>query len=250
VGDDGNLYLFGGGVSAYDFIPDFWKYVIASNEWIYLGGANTPSVSLPSARTGATLWTSEGKLYLLGGTTIDFLQYLSDIWVYDQNVCEPYPECACNASSTCNGQGQCNSTQQCVCNEGFTGSNCNKCDVNYYNYPDCNYCLSALSCSGNGDCGSDGACKCHYGFTGATCNTTVCSAGYCGGGLKCCDDIQAGPSCYDPVAYHCLEGAAGVQVLCLNSADVCGTSCYDSATYSCCNDAIYFSANAEGNPCI
>jgi N-acetylneuraminic acid mutarotase len=106
----GNLYLFGGlgldktGTAAV-FLNDLWKYSVSSNQWTWVGGANTggasnlttppgvygtlgtaASANLPGVRSDALSWTdSSGNFWLFGGQGADSASTfgnLNDLWKY------------------------------------------------------------------------------------------------------------------------------------------------------------------------
>ena len=106
-----------------------------------------------------------------------------------------YPSCsdACsNPGVSCNSKATgvspamppLNATQRCVCacRRGFTGSQCQYCDVGFFNYPLCiDECSNFLSSCGPhavnmtgtpGNC----SCSCRPGFAGVACD--ACAAGY------------------------------------------------------------------------
>jgi N-acetylneuraminic acid mutarotase len=99
-----NLWLFGG--YGYDDITigpdclnDLWKYKIATNQWTWVGGANTVNQTgvygtmgvpdannMPGARYQSVSWTdANGNFWLFGGAGYDSSSSggLNDLWVYD-----------------------------------------------------------------------------------------------------------------------------------------------------------------------
>lgn len=105
---DGNgyLWLFGGlgsAASSFGNLGDVWKFRIATGEWTWVGGANSPadfglygSLGVPStsyspgSRADYLTWTSGGKLWVYGGSTgslvgnsVSFGGYASDLWSLD-----------------------------------------------------------------------------------------------------------------------------------------------------------------------
>jgi N-acetylneuraminic acid mutarotase len=97
---DGNLWLFGGynGTSYYN---DLWRYEIATGNWAWMEGSNTPNINgtygtqgtpsaanTPGSRRDATGWTaSDGTLWLFGGLGLPASGTtagdMSDLWRYD-----------------------------------------------------------------------------------------------------------------------------------------------------------------------
>jgi hypothetical protein len=74
------------------------------------------------------------------------------------------------ASSTCNAQGVCDSLGYCDCNTPLlTGSNCQLCITDFYNWPSCTFCKRADTCNDLGDCTVTASCDCDTGVTGTTC---------------------------------------------------------------------------------
>lgn len=100
--NSGNLYMFGGfgyGTGAMpQFLNDFWKYSIATNEWTWLSGDNTinntgvygtkgtaASSNKPGSRYGSASWKDvAGNLWMMGGKGYgEFLAGdLNDVWKY------------------------------------------------------------------------------------------------------------------------------------------------------------------------
>ena len=105
--NSGNLWLFGGVYTTSGTNPvtnmfnDLWKYNIASGQWTWVSGANTPNSNgiygskdsaspgnVPGARLGAVSWTDkQGHLWLFGGTGFDSINVLpgdlNDLWEYN-----------------------------------------------------------------------------------------------------------------------------------------------------------------------
>lgn len=104
TGPNGHLWLMGGygydtnGVQGY--LNDLWRYNTSTNEWTWVGGADTvgtpgaygtkgsPALSNePGGRTGAISWVGpNGDLWLMGGYGIDNSGnegLLNDLWRYD-----------------------------------------------------------------------------------------------------------------------------------------------------------------------
>jgi N-acetylneuraminic acid mutarotase len=100
----GNLWLFGGhgfaSAGGTNYLNDFWKYEIATNEWTWVKGENTVNslgiygikgvanaANKPGAREGAISWTdSFGNLWLFGGfgyAASGYADDLNDLWKYD-----------------------------------------------------------------------------------------------------------------------------------------------------------------------
>ncbi|KAE8990298.1 hypothetical protein PR001_g21527 [Phytophthora rubi] len=90
---------------------------------------------------------------------------------------------ACPGEIACSGQGTCRGppTYDCICNEGFTGGDCNErlCPKgrSWFDRPiDTTDTAHALvECSNAGECDrTKGDCICSAGFTGAACNRMFC----------------------------------------------------------------------------
>jgi len=97
---DGNLWLFGGynGTAYYN---DLWRYEIATGNWAWMEGSNTPNVNgtygtqgtpnaanTPGSRRDATGWTAnDGTLWLFGGLGLPASGAtagdMSDLWRYN-----------------------------------------------------------------------------------------------------------------------------------------------------------------------
>jgi N-acetylneuraminic acid mutarotase len=102
--DANNLYLFGGrgfGASGTNgYLNDFWKYNIATNNWIWIGGSQNTFVNgtygtqgvastanIPGGRGYASAWTdASGNFYLFGGLGLGASgtqSYLNDLWKFN-----------------------------------------------------------------------------------------------------------------------------------------------------------------------
>ena len=111
--NSGNFWLFGGsGYAAATnttgvLLNDLWKYIPSSNEWVWMGGSNSPGTqspgvygtlgtaatgNIPGSRTGAVSWTdSSGNLWLFGGSGLDASGNpgsLNDLWKYSPTAKE------------------------------------------------------------------------------------------------------------------------------------------------------------------
>ncbi|KAL0488539.1 tenascin-N [Acrasis kona] len=64
-------------------------------------------------------------------------------------------------ASVCSGNGICADYNTCICNQGYTGVNCE-----IYNGYNCSGFNSSYACSGNGYCTSNGTCICPLNYTG------------------------------------------------------------------------------------
>ena len=96
------------------------------------------------------------------------------------------PTCATSGLS-CGDFGACSDNSGvaiCVCDEGYTGSNCNSCATGYQDFDNNGTCEltcagAGLSCGAFGQCddtGGTATCVCGTGYDGETCN--VCASGY------------------------------------------------------------------------
>jgi hypothetical protein len=102
----GNLWLFGGSGNAQSssgYLNDLWKYNIASSEWTWVHGDNTPNhygiygtkgvpaqSNAPGSRSNGVSWIdASGNLWMLGGygyalSTAQYnFAYLNDFWKFD-----------------------------------------------------------------------------------------------------------------------------------------------------------------------
>lgn len=120
----------------------------------------------------------------------------------------------CSPTTTCNGHGECNPglVPACLCKAAFSGSNCDRCNTNYLDYPTCTHCERSPMCSNHG-CLSGGSCVCDAGFQGLTCGD--CLPGYHGPGCRPCQPCHNGG--------YCLDGLSG------NGSCVCSGN-WDTAT--------------------
>lgn len=104
IDSDGNLWLFGGygqasATSGAGVLNDLWEFNPTSNQWTWIGGADTPgqagvygtlgvaaTTNVPGARELAMTWTdASGNLWLSSGIGYDsagYYQYLNDLWEF------------------------------------------------------------------------------------------------------------------------------------------------------------------------
>ena len=134
------------------------------------------------------------------------------------------------SAQVCSGHGVM-SGGVCICNVGYVGPNCEFCAPNYYNYPNCTFCLASTTCSGHGFCTATGGCVCAVGYVGPNCSqcapnyynyptctfclaSTTCSGhGTCNalGGCNCAPG-WTGPNCSIPVCFGDISGDGQVNV--------------------------------------
>src|SRR5262245_45016093 len=76
-----------------------------------------------------------------------------------------YKDGGIDGTPVCNGHGTLVGGN-CVCFVGYAGPACEQCGTNYYNYPNCVFCLASTTCNGHGTCNTLGGCNCATGFTG------------------------------------------------------------------------------------
>ncbi|KAL4102731.1 Dkk4p [Phytophthora ramorum] len=90
---------------------------------------------------------------------------------------------ACPGEIACSGQGTCRGppTYDCICNQGFTGGDCNErlCPKgrSWFDRPidTADTAHALVECSNAGECDrTKGDCICMSGFTGAACNRLLC----------------------------------------------------------------------------
>lgn len=68
-------------------------------------------------------------------------------------------------------------TAQCNCGFEFSGTECDKCQVGYFSYPDCTFCDCDTTGTEDGICDDkSGQCICKENYTGDRCDQ--CAAGY------------------------------------------------------------------------
>jgi hypothetical protein len=109
-----------------------------------------------------------------------------------------------NSDQVCSSNGRCVSSNLCVCNENYTGLNCQN------EVPKCFGVFGSLpsACSGFGTCVSNNNCSCLTDYSGPNCqfincygvstnDSSVCSGnGNCTAPNTCqCNDDSYGPSC-------------------------------------------------------
>ena len=113
----GNFWTFGGnqGAALSNYTNDLWKYCIATNQWTWISGDNTPNpignwgtlgvsspLNVPDGRMGSIGWRANtGELYVYGGTSNGFGNFRNDLWKFtiDQNcgTCSSNPVALFNA---------------------------------------------------------------------------------------------------------------------------------------------------------
>lgn len=120
------------------------------------------------------------------------------------------------ANIQCGAHGECDENSgRCRCDDGFTGTRCDRCQTGHRAYPECYQVESCPEqCSTNGVCDDrSGTCECDRGFTGPSCDG--CDDGY--GNYPTCYQTQACPnqcsghgSCNDRTgACACRPGFTG-----------------------------------------
>jgi hypothetical protein len=75
----GNLWLFGGRVNG-SFCNDLWRYTIASNQWTWMGGSNTPS---QTAVYGSITVPSTSNIPGASYNFVSWKDVLGNFWLYD-----------------------------------------------------------------------------------------------------------------------------------------------------------------------
>ncbi|XP_062499116.1 tenascin-X-like [Corticium candelabrum] len=111
----------------------------------------------------------------------------------------------------------------CVCDDGYSGSNCQTFDKCY-----------SVSCGSNGAC-RDGVCVCNPGYTGNACQTidkcygvSCGSHGTCSNGECVCDSGYIGIECQTPYTCNiltCLVGTCSSKGECVCKAGFIGLRC-------------------------
>ena len=178
-----------------------------------------------------------------------------------ENTTLPYCECVtnfndhgatCDMSCTlwgmdCGGvdHGYCDDATgpaYCVCEDGYTGDNCQECDTGYH--ASGTSCVLDETCTpnpcANGDCslsGGEAECDCDYGWAGDTCDT--CAPGFHDDGGACVLDQECTPtSC----ANGCTCSVVGSTVICDN-----GATNWDESTFCYTCEAGY---HESGGACV
>ncbi|HEV2272071.1 MAG TPA: kelch repeat-containing protein [Steroidobacteraceae bacterium] len=107
---NGNVWMFGGftydtSTSKNHHLNDLWEYSPSSNEWTWIGGANTfdadgvygtqgvaAAANVPGARNGSLFWTdAHGNFWLFGGVGYDSsgnFGELDDLWEHSPSTGE------------------------------------------------------------------------------------------------------------------------------------------------------------------
>jgi len=119
----GNLWLFGGySGESQDDLNDLWEFNVATKEWTWVSGSNTPFApgvygaigvaaagNVPSARDSATSWIdSSGNLWLFGGYEDDSSEmwgFLNDLWEFSPATKEWTWVSGSQASDACGAYG-------------------------------------------------------------------------------------------------------------------------------------------------
>jgi N-acetylneuraminic acid mutarotase len=101
---EGNFWLFGGqgndAAQAFGLLGDLWKFTPSTQQWAWMGGANTAdpegnalgsygtlgvasATNFPGERSGAATWTDDaGNLWLFGGSLLYSNGQLNDLWKF------------------------------------------------------------------------------------------------------------------------------------------------------------------------
>lgn len=103
--NSGNLWMFGGSGYPSGVSNQLWKFIFASNEWVWMKGDTVPSYGRygaknvshinnnPSSRVNACSWADQsGNLWLFGGNGMtranpDFSR-MNDVWKYNPSINE------------------------------------------------------------------------------------------------------------------------------------------------------------------
>jgi gliding motility-associated-like protein len=110
--DCDNLWLLGGRDLNFSMYNDLWRYEIATGQWTWVSGDNTPNQSgvygtitipspanKPGCRMGAVSWTNASGLWLFGGNELFGGEY-NDLWLYRPDTisvsitAQPFSGCA------------------------------------------------------------------------------------------------------------------------------------------------------------
>jgi hypothetical protein len=101
---NGNVVMFGGYGVPGAHLNDLWKYLPASNQWVWIGGPDTANgmgvygvqgvadaANVPGARGGSVHWTdAQGDFWLFGGYGYDSTGaqqgLLNDLWKYSPST--------------------------------------------------------------------------------------------------------------------------------------------------------------------
>jgi len=142
----------------------------------------------------------------------------------------------CNETS-CGDYGSCDLTGKCVCNEGYGGDLCDRCDEGYGGFPDC----IVDQCNGHGDKGSSPfgpPCDCYTGFGGTYCN-------------QCATGFEDYPNCV-PEGSKCNPDPCNGNGECLHSDGSCECKLgFDGAGCDKCSGGYsgYPDCKLTGDPC-
>ena len=198
----GNLWLFGGYYNTvWGRLNDLWRYAPETNQWTWMGGANTarqPGVygtrgvpvaaNGPGAHNSSISWTDNtGNLWLFGGYGYGSTTYdgsLNDLWRYELPQCEIDEDCdeakvcrqqqcfeTCAIDSDCADGLLCNGVETCI--DGLCLAGPWPCQSGQYCDEEGDRCIDCL--------GSD---ECDDGFF---CNgAEVCLDGECVAGSSPC----------------------------------------------------------------
>jgi len=166
------------------------------------------------------------------------------VWYLSSTQCAADDVCGGSGGAGASSYAQCGppGSTQCVTADDIFGQNtfCTA-DQICCSVPGESFCCDAGTTCGNqsGICNAGGQTSAPTSSPTASSSSSSCPASHvCGASDKCCNDVNLGPTCYDPIDYSCFS-TSGHSVLCSSSDAACGSICYDPREYSCSDNAIH-----------
>jgi hypothetical protein len=136
-----------------------------------------------------------------------------------------------NDPFVCSGNGECLKPNYCLCNQNYTGNNCQFQITYCYGYSSAHF----MSCSGNGVCNSTDSCICNSNYGGSNCQSRISNIYVSGQNLN----YQLGIGAISAVPLRTL-------VTSLVPYDVIQIECSDSSCFALTSDFIVLGSGLNG----